>query len=393
LGLNRSIFHGDIRYTDISAFLTSNPIKKLTTKIYYKYLKRDNKSDQIVYTDLTGANDPVISDLLEYHKYTIGTEASYALRKDLKTTLGYEYMDLSRNRDDIPETWDTKMLAQVKYSPLDTLGIRLKYQKLFRGAHFKRQNVPVTDDAYTENFLRRYDGAQKYQDMVKASIDLTPMENFDATVEYAYKADNYKDSVLGLNESIHHEFIVDASYHIKPLKLFCFFDIEKSVSKQTERQYTPGGTNPNPLNTPNSSGFNWEAELMYLDYAYGIGADIPIVKDRLSLSLQYDFEKSNGTADFTSQYLSASLNQDSIDISPWDDYTKQCISAKLRYDMREDIKLIFGYAYEQMRISDGPYIGYSYTVGAPTTYLTGAYRNTEQSYKANIFYIKTIYRF
>jgi MtrB/PioB family decaheme-associated outer membrane protein len=394
LGINRSKFHGDVRYTDISAFLSSTPVKKLNTKIYYKYLHKDNRSDEVVYTDLTGATAPVANELFEYHKYTIGAEASYAFLRNLKATLGYDYTDLKRKRDDIPETWDNKMFAQVKYSPLDALGMRLKYQKLMRGAHYQREDVPATDDAYVDNFLRRYDGAQKDQDMVKASIDFTPLENLDATIEYAFKSDDYYKTVIGLTKSTRHEFVADASYRIKGVKLFGFFDLEHNVSKQTERQYQPGGTNADPSNPPTSSAFNWKAKLTYLDYTYGIGADIPIVKDKLSLTLQYDFEKNNGTADFTSQYLPASLSQNSIDIMPWDDYTKKCFSAKLKYDVREDLRLIFGYAYEQMRISDGSYNGYKYVVGTTaTTYLTGAYRNGQQSYRANTYYLKTIYRF
>ena len=69
-----------------------------------------------------------------------------------------------------------------------------------------------------------------------------------------------------------------------------------------------------------------------------MGTSIPIIKDKLAFNVQYDFEKNNGTANFTSQDFTAAqtalgINNGNIDIAPWDDYTRQNISAMVSYGL------------------------------------------------------------
>jgi hypothetical protein len=121
---------------------------------------------------------------------------------------------------------------------------------------------------------------------------------------------------------------LSAGYDFKGIKLFGFFDYDTSYTKQTGRFATP--TTPptpsgNPNSIPNVNSFNWDVKLNNKNYAYGIGTALPIIKDKLSFTVQYDFEKNNGTADFSSQtFASLCLNQDNINIAPWDDHTRRC---------------------------------------------------------------------
>jgi hypothetical protein len=50
-----------------------------------------------------------------------------------------------------------------------------------------------------------------------------------------------------------------------------------------------------------------------------------------------------------------------------------------------------GYAYEQFELNDAQLAGYRYTVGAPDSYLTGAYK--DQNYNANVFFMSLTYKF
>jgi len=131
------------------------------------------------------------------------------------------------------------------------------------------------------------------------------------------------------------------------------------------------------------------------NYAYGVGATIPIIKNKLAFKVQYDFEKNNGTANFTSQafttaQLNAGINNGTIDIAPWDDYTRQNISATVTYAFDKRLSFVFGYLYSQFRLNDGQLNGYQFVAPGPT-YLTGAY--TDQNYNANVYYIRAIFQF
>lgn len=117
-----------------------------------------------------------------------------------------------------------------------------------------------------------------------------------------------------------------------------------------------------------------------------------MLPNKLAIALQYDYQKSNGNADYTSQILTGTLTQDSIDIGAYDDYKLNSFSAKLKYNLTKKLKFILGYLYEKYTYNDAQFDGYGNIVGTPpNTYLTGAY--TDESYKANIVYLKTVYTF
>lgn len=144
------------------------------------------------------------------------------------------------------------------------------------------------------------------------------------------------------------------------------------------------------------NSFNWDVKLDNDNYAYGIGTAIPILKNKLSFVVQYDFEKNNGDADFTSQAFTAAhvalgLNNNLIDIPAWDDYTRQNISTRLLYDMTKNFGLVFGHVYSQFKWNDGQFKAYSLVPTGTNLLLSGAY--TDQSYNANLYYIKAVFRF
>ncbi len=139
LGLNDNTFNGEILYKNFAAVFTSSPVKSLTTKVYYKYLNKDNNSDEITYTSGTTS---VTNHLFEYKKNNVGVEIGYKFTKDLKATAGYDYLKIKRQRDDIPETEDSTYFVQVKYTPLDFIGGRIKYQRLERDSKFESPEVP-----------------------------------------------------------------------------------------------------------------------------------------------------------------------------------------------------------------------------------------------------------
>ncbi len=429
LTLNRSTFDGEIEYLNFGATLTSNPVKNLNTKLYFKYLDNKNKSDGVIFS--VAGNDPVSSEIFDYQKTTMGVEASYRFLKELKGILGYEFVDLRRtvqefeageagveegtvgfhgNESQIPDTWDSRFTGQLVANPLDWLGARLKYQYLLRNAHFVRSpadplNVDDANAVLANNF-RRFDICNKEQNMVKFSADVTPIRSLDLTLEYAYKKDNYFRSPLGYQDAKSNEFILDASYDWKGIKFFGFFDYDDGYTNQSSR-YTnvttptlpstsPNFPNPNPNAAPNVNSFNWDVKLDNRNYAYGIGTAIPIVKNKLSFIVQYDFEKNNGNADFTSQTFTSAqaalgINNSNIAIAPWDDYTRQNVSARLNYDMRKDIRLVFGYLYSQFKLNDGQLNGYSLTPAGTNVLLSGAY--TDQNFNANIYFMKLYYLF
>lgn len=397
LGLNDPRFDGELTYKKASLLLASSPVKNLNLKAYYKYLDKDNDSDHITYTNgtLTASNH-----LFEYKKNNAGLEVAYKVLKNLKASAGYDYLNVERERHDIPETTDNTFFVKVKYSPIDMISARLKYQRLNRDGDHEAPgpDLIARNAAYAiENFLSRFDAASKKQDSVKASIDITPIEALDVTLEYAYKRDNYDDTILGMKNRKRNEFIVDVAYDAKFAKVYGFFDYEEIKTEQTARAIGSNVTDTasyNPNQAPTASNYNWDVDLKEQNYIYGVGVDIPLMSDKLAIGFQYSYEKSNGDADFTSQTLAGTQTQDTIDAGKYDDYTQRTFSAKVRYNLNKNLKFILGYLYEKYAYSDVEFDGYRNIItsgGNPNTYLTGAYN--DESYKANVVYLKAIYKF
>lgn len=390
LGLNDTTFNGDVVYKSIALTLSSSPIKNITTKVYYKYLNKDNNSDEITYTS---GSTSVTNHLFEYKKNNAGVEVGYKFMKDLKVSAGYDYLKIKRNRDDIPETEDSKYFVQIKYTPSDFISGRIKYQRLDRDCTFESPNVASTDPAYIENYVRRFDATAKKQDTIRVSVDLSPVNTLDITAEYAYKNDKYNETILGMTKNRRNEYILDANYEIKPLKIYGYIDYEEVKTDQTSRYINPTGTYSfDPNIPPVANSYNWDVNLKDKNIAYGAGIEFSMIPEKLSIALQYDFQKSNGNADYSSQILTGTLTQDSIDISNYDDYKLNSFSARIKYNHTKRLKFVLGYLYEKYTYNDAQFDGYKNIVGTPpNTYLTGAY--TDESYKANIVYLKTVYTF
>ena len=406
LRLSQPAFNGNVDYFNVGAHLTSNPMKGLTTKLYFTYLDRRDNSDVVTFTTVpvSATNLPTTNALFSYNKTSVGAEATYRFLKNLKAIIGYDFTETRREGgedfltspatalsvDNVPRTVDNTFKAQMVYNPFDWLGARLKYQKLYRGTDTELQPVTSSTSAnIVPNNINRFDIGKLNQDMFKLTADITPTETLNISFEYAYKLDNYNDTVLGMQKAEENEFIVDGNYVWKGMKFFAFFDYDVSYINQTQRT---GTTDPSAA--PTTSAFNWYCNQHNNNYAYGAGTSFPIIKDKLAFIVQYDFELNNGTANFTSQSFTAStpsgINNGTINIPQWDDYTRQNISARLVYDYNKNFGLVFGFLYSQFRLNDGQLNGYQYVAPGPS-YLTGAY--TDGSYKANVYYARAVYRF
>lgn len=93
--LNRTKFNGDIDYTNASIALTSQPLVKLDSKIYYRYTNKDNNSSVITFGD--PADPSTNADLLmSYQQDDAGVDLSYRLPYKTKAEVGYEYLKKAR---------------------------------------------------------------------------------------------------------------------------------------------------------------------------------------------------------------------------------------------------------------------------------------------------------
>lgn len=393
LGLSDSKFDGEIKYKTLSLSLTSNPFGFLTARVYYNYLKKENDSDRIEF--IYNATSIAENELFEYKKNNFGFDLALKLPVDNKVRAGYEYLKVERNevREDARETEDNKLYVEWKNSYLDWLTFKARYERLWRDSDFGLSDAGAnkTDPLYIERFVRRFDATDKKMDVFKVGFELEPINYVTLGFEYAYKKNNYDETILGRKYDRTNAFSVDLGFNKPDLaKLNLFFDYENVKYRAKSRYINPSGNYSfDPYDPPTSNSSNWKSELEDKVYAFGANLEVPIIKDRLTFVASYLYEKGDGNVDLSREY-----GTPPIDISNADDYKLHNLNLKLVYSWSKNISFILGYTYEKLEYSDAGYDGYMYIVpasGIPNTFLTGAYKDRE--YSANIGYFLVRYRF
>lgn len=397
LTVNRPTFDGDISYRTASLALTSRPIKPLDVKVYYNYLNKDNDSTRIEYANpSTGASTE--SELFGYEKHNTGIDIGYKLPLKTKLDVGYEYLKINRDeRLDTDTTTDHIGRVQIKNSYLDWLTAKVKYQHLDRTSNFIDGNAgtSATDANYIRRFVRRFDATDKTQDAVKVGFDVEPAEHLNVGLEYAYKINDYDQTLLGRTKDKRHEVYFDVAYEIPGVaKLYGYYDFEhveyRSFHRNVSAPTAAGAFDPSNTTTP-ASNYNWAEFLKDYNYSYGVAATVPVVKDRLDFVASWDYQKADGKAKFETD---APLATPLANIDNYDDMVKKTLNAKAICKVTKALNLTFGYWYENLEFIDAQYQGYQYVMNnttSPNTYLTGAL--SDHDYEAHVGYIMASYRF
>jgi len=380
-------YTGKVDNVNYDFMLTSNPLRFLDVKAYYKYYKRFNESDD-PFGFVTGTNV-----LLNYKIATYGGELGFRLPAQLHLSVGYKYVDTHRNKkgesdplEILPNNLDNIFYADLKWSGIDFLEARVGYEKLDRHTHYQTF-------ASHANPAKRFYYAEQNKDMVKATVDVFPLESLNLGLDYRFKNTDYTDTIFGLRNDKRHEVDISADYTIgKIAKVYGYGDYGWIKFNQLQFQGAP-------------TVLPWEADQWDKTWGYGIGAEVYVIPKKLTLIFQHDYLKSNGSVDFALSngvFIAANglgpgsgANNDNIDIGRWDDYTLYSFSIKAIYSFTKSLTAMIGYAYQRFWYSDAQLNNYLFApAGGPASnaaFLTGAYK--DQTYRANILFGGLNYKF
>lgn len=370
LALNSTTFEGDIGYTSLSLALNSRPMDKLDTKIYYRYLDKENDSTVINY-DATHDN---AAELISYEKDTIGIDIDYRLPGKTKLGAGYEYMNIDRstalpnqtadNRYDDPTSiTDDTLYLQVKNSALDWLTAKIRYKRLERDSDHTASYDPTINAS-------RLDVSDKTMDEWKASFEFYPIDRLDLGLDFTLKNSDYDDVVSGRTDDKRQQVYADFVWRaVKELSISGFAGYETAEA-----------------DTLHLGGDDHISTVDDDFWTYGLAANVP-VNDKLTFNLSWQYQKSDGTVNFAS--LDPLISY--VNIEESDDYTKQQLEAKATYAIDPKLKMTLGLLYEKLKFNDINYANYQYEDTNGGDYYSGAYAN--QDYEANVAYLTVSYAF
>jgi len=383
---------GKRTYNSASASITSTPVQKLNTRLYYNFLSNDTGSQKLAYSTSTNAGYNQLVPQVGYTKQNGGLDLNYALPAATFVSAGYEYGNITRSTwattvdllqagsPYATETTDQTVYAQVKKNFSDTVTAKLRYEHLFRDSDYPYSSVyTLTQRA---GYFMPFEAADKGMDAVKVELEYEPMHGLSLGMQYAFKKNNYTKSTLGVHDDTRNELYLDATYVAGIVKLNVYGEGE-TIEKNTNYF---AGTIGSPMTATNN--FLYTSKRNDINYAGGGSVTVDIVRNRLSLTTGYRYERANGSEDF-------GLSNAAIMTTPYwnsnalDDYIKQSANAKLTYNASKNWIFDLSYMYEHLKYADAAYTNYTYVVG--TNYLTGAYNNP--NYDASVFFLSTKYKF
>jgi hypothetical protein len=415
-----SNFDGAVTHRTASVAVYSNPNKATDSRVYWNWFQKHNDSTAISFNPAAGSNlqcdgGACTPTQLNYKKNNLGADVGYRFDPGNRVVVGYDYVDLNRNRDDYDETKDNKLSLEWRNTSLESLSSRFKYQHMQRRSNFLQGNVGVdaNDPLFLQRYVAKFDAANVDQDALRLTLDWVPAEMWDMGFEGILKKNKFKDTTLGRTKDDRQELYFSLGYgDIKTFRVFAFADVEFVSYDSTHRNIstvssgagappndTPSGncqsTFPNcydPINTTaNSSNYNWNSTNKDRNLVLGIGADwVPMERWKLQGSIMS--EKTNGTVDFSVQ-PPANPSTPVVPISNYDNANKFSINLKGTYAYTRQIDLMAGYSFERFRFDDISYTGYQYTTGSgtSTSYLTGL--NAFPNYTTNLAWVGAKARF
>jgi hypothetical protein len=381
LSLISSDYEGRVDTKNYDFVFSSNPVRFLDAKLYYRYYKWDNKSED----DLG-----VVENFLDYNKNTFGMDLGLKLPAQFYLSGGYKYVKTKRDEEGqtdpalvLPYSKDNIYSVDLRWGGLDFMAFKVGYEKLDRDADYQTSE----SEARTAKI---FSYAAQDRDTYKASLDIFPLENLNFGFEYQHKDTDYTETTYGLTTDKRNEFNISADYMIgNRAKLYGFSDYETIKFVQ--------------MTARSLSGADRTTEIKHKDnsYGYGLGTEVYVIPKKLTLIFQHDYLKSNGGVDITFNdtllFADAGVtgaNNDIIDISRWDDYTRYSFKVKGVYNFTKSLATSLGYGYERFKYSDAQLDGYQYvpaTSGSNGGYLTGAYK--DQSYGAHLIFAGLTYKF
>ena len=372
-------FEGKVDTKNYDFMFTTSPVRFLEGNVYYKYYERENTSTG--HTLFSGVLIPTRP--LSYDMNMYGADIGIRLPAKIHLNTGYKFVDTDRSiRDEtdpaviLPHNDDHIFFANMKWTGLDFMSARIGYEGMKREADYQ---TAASKNSLNQQFAY---AAQK-RDTFKAGVDFFPLDALNMSFEYRYRRSNYDETIFGYTADTANAVSFTVDYTLRKMaRFFGYFDFERRILDQRALLGSDG----------------WASEQDEKTYACGLRADLYVIPKKLTLVLQYDYIKSDGSNDFdfTSGVRSASGIPDGlpVDIGAWDDYKRNSFAVTGIYNWTESLMLKAGYAYIKYDYDDDQLNNYRYFVGGSGSnqaYLTGAYRDA--SYKANIVFLSVVHQF
>jgi len=329
--------------------------------------------------------------LAAYSKHTLSLEGTYQITPMSKVTGVYTYERMNRKFREVARMSDNKFKVEYDSLVFGRLELKTWYERTQRTTspyEFDQYNIVQGNPAGHPMlpWLEKFDEAPYGRNEVQAMGTYALSDSMTFSTHLQLAATDYGVAPLGPISMATENVTVQASeafqfgvqwdrmsswgldYTWAPTdrwSLFADAGVEERKYKSMARQWTVNGISDPYLRQPVlASNSNWTVVARDKYLTAGLGGDANLVQNKLKLSVQYVYAKSDGRHDYTSPVGTAAVDDVNAFVpQPFDDVddtTSHSFNPELTYQYSDHLSLAAGYQWEKWQVDDYTYKGFSY---------------------------------
>lgn len=400
-GLPRQTAETAMNTRTVSMRWTSDFSKQARLVAQYRYYGLDNDEEpftmyQFVREDEDIRNPETVGGtyqtvLAQYSKQTGTVEGTYQFSPFRKASVVYTFERMDRDQREVEWMNDHKLKLEYDAVVFGSLDVKTWYERTERStadyefdlynivqgnpsAHpmvpwiLKFDESPYSRNeaqimaTYALNDSTTFSGHVQFVD---TDYDVTPLGQMSMQAENV-TTQTSDDMQFGVRSDSHYSVGLD--YTWAPTQYWTLFaegGLEQRKYESMSRQWTVNGiSDPYLRQRTLESNSNWIANVRDNYYTGGIGADVSLIPDKLKVTIQYVYAKSDGRHEYSSPVGTAAVDDVNafapVPFDDVDDTQMHSFNPEVTYDYNDRISVAAGYQWERWEVDDYNYKGFTY---------------------------------
>jgi MtrB/PioB family decaheme-associated outer membrane protein len=379
---------GTIDVFSFSSVLTTRPLDALSLTARVRRYDLENNTPRIrfeqgyVRFDAVWEDIPRISVPYGYTNDQLQATAAWAFGR-ATVEGGYRFERMDRTFRETEETTQNTIFGSLLLRPADWATFRATVERAgrdfdaYHGAEAEHASYLEPGPATNQPTLRRYDQSKKDTTRVLSQLQLNPGGSVTLALNYVRAKDEYDEVTHGLIDADNEAFGADVDYTPNDRwSVFGFYMRENISTFQRGRQ---SGSSPsvNPLD-------DWTAAIDDKVDSFGAGGRVVLVKDRVDLGVNGNYQKVDGNNDLDSP--PGGTPDVAFDVPLYDDTKLWTVNAELGWRLLSGLRLAVGGFLEEYEIRD------AFSLGLPN-YAPGSFflAGNDGDYRAHVLYARATY--
>ncbi|MCF6288463.1 MAG: MtrB/PioB family decaheme-associated outer membrane protein, partial [Proteobacteria bacterium] len=217
--------------------------RKLTLTARVKLNERDNQTPVNLYT-------PVVTDLVatgerynrpySYKREQYSANLRFRPHRILRLSTGVKYKNMDRTLQAVENSKENTWWGELRLNPNEFIQIRMKGENSDRDISDYLQ--PDDGGSVDHPLLRKFNQADRNRKRTQIGLDIYPIASLGVSLSYFNANDDYRESVIGLQNSDEQSYTIDLNYVTgEKLSIYAFVtedDIDAQIKNATSATAT-----------------------------------------------------------------------------------------------------------------------------------------------------------